>query len=202
MCSSDLNLASLLSGNEKAADELTRTGFKPATVEVTKEVPLQSATERKTPGETTLAERRKKASDFIMNIEELRDQQIKEYAKLRAELARVPKKVAEGKADLRMQESVSRLMQQARDLNLAIRSTKPRRDSAEKFLAKALTEYDNGNISEEVFNVIKAAYDKYPDLLDGLLLSVKAAPERGNAAGQFIPWERIDRKSTRLNSSH
>ena len=35
------NLASLLSGNEKTSDELTRTGFKPATTEVTKEVPLQ-----------------------------------------------------------------------------------------------------------------------------------------------------------------
>ena len=67
------------------------------------------------------------------------------------------------------------------------------RDSAEKFLAKALTEYDNGNISEEVFNVIKVAYDKYPDLLDGLLLSVKAPGLRNSAAGQFLPWERIVR---------
>ncbi len=129
----------------------------------------------------------------VENID-IREEQIKEYAKLRAKLARVPKAVAEGKADLDMQETVARLMQRARDLNVAIKATKPRRDSAEKFLAKALTEYDNDNISEEVLNVIKVAYDKYPELLDGLLLSVKAKPEgRGAAVGEFVPWVRLVR---------
>jgi hypothetical protein len=55
-----------------------------------------------------------------------------------------------------------------------IKATKPRLDSAEKFLAKAAIEFDKGNISEDVFKVIKAAYDKRPELLEGLLLSVKS----------------------------
>lgn len=129
----------------------------------------------------------------LENIE-LREEQIKEYAKLRSKLARVPGKVAKGEASLDMQETVARMMQQARDLQFSIRASKPRRDSAEKFLAKALTEFDNGNISADVLNVIQTAYQKNPELLEGLLLSVKALPEgKGGTAGEFIPWTRIVR---------
>lgn len=113
--------------------------------------------------------------DFIFGSTRIREEQIKEYAALRAKLARIPKKVAEGEVDLSMQRSVARLMQQARDLNVMIRATKPRLDSAEKFLAKAAIEFDKGNISEDVFKVIKAAYDKRPELLEGLLLSVRGS---------------------------
>jgi hypothetical protein len=200
------NLAAMLSGQQKVGDELTRTGFKPVTITVAKNVPLQSVTDRKLPGETLAGERRKKGSDFLMNVEEpytdqdvrqsqfIREDQIKEYAKLRAKLARVPKQVSKGEVGLDTQETVTRLMQQTRELNYLIRATAPRRDSAEKFMAKALTEYDNGNIDEEVLNVIRLAYDKYPDLLEGLLLSVKAAPKgKSMAAGQFLPFERIVR---------
>ena len=187
------NLAAMLSGQQKVGDELTRTGFKPVTITVAKNVPLQSVTERKLPGESIVSERRKKASDFLMNTE-WRDEQIKEYTKLRAELARIPKKVAKGEVGLDTQETTTRLIQQTRDLNQMIRASAPRRDSAEKFLARALEEYDAGNIDEEVFNVIKLAYDKYPDLLEGLLLSVKAPGKgMGKAAGQFDPFQRIVR---------
>jgi len=128
-------------------------------------------------------------SDFIIGSKKIREEQIKEYAALRAKLARIPKQVAGGKADLSMQRAVARLMQQARDLNASIKATKPRRDSAEQFLAKAALEYDKGNISEEVFNVIKLAYDKMPEVLEGLLLSVKAG--KGGVAGSFESMERI-----------
>ena len=99
-----------------------------------------------------------------------------------------------------MQRSVARLMQQARDLNSTIKATKPRLDSAEQFLAKAATEFDKGNISEDVFKVIKAAYDKRPELLEGLLLSVKSPAERPDVrmtrqqvAGQFMALSRVVR---------
>ena len=127
--------------------------------------------------------------DFIFGSAKIREEQIKEYAALRAKLARIPKQVAGGEADLSMQRAVARLMQQARDLNASIKATKPRRDSAEQFLAKAALEYDKGNISEEVFNVIKLAYDKMPDVLEGLLLSVKAG--KGGVAGSFSNMMRI-----------
>lgn len=132
---------------------------------------------------------------IISNInDEIREGQIKEYAKLRSKLARVPGKVAKGEVSLDMQETVARMMQQARELQFTIRATKPRRDSAEKFLAKALTEFDNGNISADVLNVIQTAYQKNPELLEGLLLSVKTPGEgKGGTAGEFIPWTRIVR---------
>lgn len=134
-----------------------------------------------------------KTESMIANTE-LREEQIKEYTRLRSQLARIPRKVAEGKAGLDTQETAARLLQQTRDLNQMLRATAPRRDSAEKFLAKALEEFDKGNIDEEVLNVIKLAYDKHPDLLEGLLLSVKALPEgRKGTAGQFLPMQRIVR---------
>jgi hypothetical protein len=130
----------------------------------------------------------------VVGRAELRAEQIKEYAALRAKLARLPRIVAAGKTDLSVQAAVTRLIQQTRDLNSMIRATKPRRDSAEKFLAKAATEFDDGNISEEVFQVIKAAYDKRPELLEGLLLSVKApVGQFKQAAAQFLPFTRVVR---------
>jgi hypothetical protein len=129
----------------------------------------------------------------VLDSEQLRKERIKEYATLRAQLARVPKEVAAGRAGLEMQETVTRLLDRARNLQFAIKATKPRRDSAEQFLAKALNEYDAGNISPEVLEVIDAAYRKFPDLLEGLLLRVRAAPKTGRAAGDFVPWERIIR---------
>jgi hypothetical protein len=129
----------------------------------------------------------------VLDSEQLRKERIKEYATLRAQLARVPKEVAAGRAGLEMQETVSRLLDRARNLQFTIKATKPRRDSAEQFLAKALTEYDAGNISADVLEVIQAAYAKTPDLLEGLLLRVRAAPKGGMAAGDFMPWQRIIR---------
>jgi len=132
--------------------------------------------------------------DEVVGRAELRAEQIKEYAEMRARLARLPRIVAAGKVDLSVQAAVTRLMQETRDLNSMIRATKPRRDSAEKFLAKAATEFDNRNISEEVFQVIKAAYDKRPELLEGLLLSVKApVGVFKQTAGQFLPFTRVVR---------
>jgi hypothetical protein len=204
------NLAAMLAGKENVGDELNRTTFKTPTVEIKKTGQLPSAKAREA---TQLAagERRKKPSDFLFNFEqekaeeekeqrlfernELRKEQIKEYATMRAALARVPKQVAAGEVDLSVQQAVSRLMQQARDLSSMIKVTKPRLDSAEQFLAKAAIEFDKGNISEDVFNVIKTAYDKMPELLGGLLLSVRAptGSRRGRAAGQFLPFTRVVR---------
>ncbi|MCG3771202.1 MAG: hypothetical protein JW384_02384 [Nitrosomonadaceae bacterium] len=204
------NLAAMLAGKENVGDELNRTTFKTPTVEIKKTGQLPSAKAREAGG-MAAGERRKKPSDFLFNLErekaeeekerrlfkrnELRKEQSKEYATMRAALARVPKQVAAGEADLTMQRALSRLMQQARDLSAMIKVTKPRLDSAEQFLAKAAIEFDKGNISEDVFNVIKTAYDKRPELLGGLLLSVRAptGSSAGRASGQFLAFTRVVR---------
>jgi hypothetical protein len=139
-------------------------------------------------GEPSLAQQE---GDLIFGRPAIREEKIKEYAKLRAALARVPRAVAEGKASIDMQRNTTELMQAVRDLQTEIKITKPRLDSAEQFLAKALKEYDAGNISKDVLDVINAAYQKYPELLEGLLLRVRSEPNRGMAVGGFDPWNRI-----------
>ena len=123
--------------------------------------------------------------------EVIRAEKISEYKSLRQRIAQIPKRVAEGKIGPGDQNMTAWLLRKAQELKQAIELSKPRQDSPEKFLAKALQEYDNGNISDEVLAVIKAAYDRHPDLLNGLLLSVRAPKGRGNAAGAFGSMSRI-----------
>jgi hypothetical protein len=46
-------------------------------------------------------------------------------------------------------------------------------------------------ISQEVFDVIQAAYQKTPWLLNGLRLSVRAPKTQGRVTGNFSPYARI-----------
>ena len=73
----------------------------------------------------------------------------------------------------------------------AIDASAERRDSAEAFLAKALQEFDKGNISEEVLAVIQIAYLKAPNLLEGLMLSVRTPKGERGEAGSFDSFNRI-----------
>lgn len=127
--------------------------------------------------------------ELIVGREAVREYQIKEYAALRKKLAGVAKKVAEGEVDIDVQRNTTEMMQKSRELQAAIKSSKPRVDTPEAFLAKALQEYDKGNIDKDVLDVIQAAYNKQPELLDGLLLSVRKT--EGEAAGSFDPMRRI-----------
>lgn len=127
--------------------------------------------------------------ELIVGREAVREYQIKEYAALRKKLAGVAKKVAEGEVDIDVQRNTTEMMQKSRELQAAIKSSKPRVDTPEAFLAKALQEYDKGNIDKDVLDVIQAAYNKQPELLDGLLLSVRKTA--GEAAGSFDPMRRI-----------
>jgi len=127
--------------------------------------------------------------ELIVGREAVREYQIKEYAALRKKLAGVAKKVAEGEVDIDVQRNTTEMMQKSRELQSAIKASKPRVDTPEAFLAKALQEYDKGNIDKDVLDVIQAAYGKQPELLDGLLLSVRKGA--GEAVGSFDPMRRI-----------
>jgi len=144
--------------------------------------------------EPSLAEQE---GDLLFTSKEIRDEKIKEYAKLRASVARMTKQIAEGKASIDLQRNLTQTMQAMRELQAEIKATVPRSDSPEDFYAKALKEYSAGNISEEVLNVIKAMYQRHPGFLEGLQLSVAQGKDR-RTAGSFIPWTRIVRlyKST------
>lgn len=140
-------------------------------------------------------------SDYLFNIDSgpgeitfsrdrIRKEQIKDYARMRSKLARAMKEVAEGKVDIDVQRNISHTMQASRDLQAEIKASTPRRDSAERFMARALTEFDEGNISADVLAVIQSAYNTAPELLEGLLLSVKTGKTEGTS-GSFNPIARI-----------
>lgn len=139
-----------------------------------------------------------------MSDEDIRDEQIREYSALRQSLAAVPRRIAAGKSALRYGPAegmtelervyLKALVDRAQDLKAAIKMSAPRLDSPEQFLARALKEYDAGNISKEVLDVIQAAYKQQPGLLNGLKLSIKQAPEgAGRVAGAFLNMSRIVR---------
>ena len=142
-----------------------------------------------------------KKDDFLYNIgsdlkreaffgdKSLREYQIERYAGLRQKIAATLKKVAKGDINIDMQRNLTRMMQESRELQAQIKSSAPRRDSAERFMAKALEEYDKGNIDAEVLAVVEQVYQKFPELLEGLLLSVKKGG--GYTAGSFGSISRI-----------
>jgi hypothetical protein len=143
-----------------------------------------------------------KKDDFLYNIgsdkkqeadfgaESLREYQIERYASLRRKMATTLRKVAKGQIDIDMQRNLTRMLQESRELQADIKNSAPRRDSAERFMAKALEEYDKGNIDAEVLAVIEQVYQKFPELLDGLLLSVRKGGG-GRTAGSFNSFARI-----------
>ena len=122
---------------------------------------------------------------------EIRQETINQYKELRAKLGRLPTQIAKGEVGLDLQKTVTELLQKTSELKREIETTKPRRDSAEVFLAKALTEYSNGNISKEVLDVVQASYQKEPALLEGLQLSVVKPEKNGKANARFDPVDRI-----------
>ena len=124
----------------------------------------------------------------------IREEQIRTYAGLRRRIMSAAGKVAAGEVSTDLQRRLIDLIEASKSLKFAIEVTKPVRSSPQTFMAKALSEYDKGNISAEVLGVIEAAYGKYPELLEGLRLSV-VAPKRADSqsAGNFGSMSRIVR---------
>ena len=119
-----------------------------------------------------------------------RKQQIERYAAINRKKATIEAKVAKGEVSIDLQRQLNRLRKESVALQAAIKATAPRRDSAERFMARALQEYDDGNISAEVLAVVQQVYQQYPDILEGLLLSVRKG-EGSNAVGTFAAIARI-----------
>ena len=156
-----------------------------------------------------------KKEDFLFNIDsqpaisaeelakrnaDIRREQMSEYAGIRRQMMSAIGKVAEGEVSTDLQRRLTSLIGRSRDLKMAIVTTIPVRTSPETFLAKALSEYAAGNISADVLAVVQAAYNKYPQLLDGMRFSVKSHSKGSDsrASAGFVPLARIVRlfKST------
>lgn len=125
--------------------------------------------------------------------EQIREEQIRSYQAIRQRLAAIPRKVAEQRLAVGEHFTVHALRTEAQNLKAAIDASRPKRDTAVDFLAWAAKQYADGEISKEVFDVIRAAFDKYPQLLEGLRFSVTQQPEGSSATGQFFSIPRIVR---------
>jgi hypothetical protein len=131
------------------------------------------------------------ANDVDALNEDIRDQKIREYQSLRQRLAGIQRRRVEGESGITDAVMERALYRRAADLRDAIEASKPRRDSAEDFIARAAKALADGDIDRDVYDVIDAMFKKNPKFLEGLRLSVVSA--QGDSAGQFIPFARIVR---------
>ena len=148
-----------------------------------------------------------KKENFLFNIEspshivkpltkdQTRKEQIAAYAGLRRRMATLMKQVSAGNVSINLQRTLNELQEASEELKSDIDAGRVASVSPENFMAKALQEYDKGNISADVLGVIQAAFNKYPQLLQDLRLSVRKPlmknGQESNAAGSFATLSRI-----------
>ena len=90
-----------------------------------------------------------------------------------------------------LQRQLNEMLAQEQNLKAEIDATKPVRNSAEDFMARATKALANGEITQDVEAFIRRMYEKHPGLLEGLRLSIKEKKTEGKAAGNFDPFKRM-----------
>jgi hypothetical protein len=126
----------------------------------------------------------------IMAAEGDREELIRKFQSARQQRAAIVRKFMTGAAGLKEQAKLTELTEVADSLKAAIQETKEPRRSAKNFLADATAQWDQGNISDAVYSVIKDVYEKFPFVLESLKLSVRKGKD-GSAAGQYSPLARF-----------
>ena len=139
-------------------------------------------------------------NDFTSNLDEsyfdkqivkTREEKISEYTQARAATRRLTKKVAKYGSDLPLQKELNALLESEEVLKSYIDSTRPTRNNAEDFVARATKEMADGNISPEVESFIRTVFEKSPGILQGLRLSVRSKKGDSRDAGNFTPYSRL-----------
>lgn len=126
--------------------------------------------------------------------ETIRKQQITELQSIRQRMGAIQRRFAKAELQPLDEQIYSILYRQSKDLRDNIKHTYKPNVSPEKFLADAAKALADGTIEKEVFDVIDYLYRKYPNVLDGIRLSVRKATkaqEALGAAGQFSGLSRI-----------
>ena len=126
-------------------------------------------------------------------IARIHENKVKEHAEARRSITAEKRKIIKGEIGIDVQRRLTELEQLAKELSEDKRLTAERKDSPERFMAKALDEYDKGNISKDVLDVIKYIYNNTPALLSGLKMSVKSFKDKQGftAAGLFDAADRL-----------
>ena len=118
-----------------------------------------------------------------------------ELARVRRGITKIKREVIKGETTINTQRELTYLDQLAKELAADKKMTAEKKITPEAFMARALNEYNKGNISKDVLDVIQYIYRQSPAILTGLRLSVKQAPQNAayTAAGVFNNLERIVR---------
>ena len=178
----DKNVMNFINGQATEAKDIVRRKVEPALKE--ERVPVKEAS--KIEGQKLAGREQEFGLGYpVMMTPEERKEMIGNYAKLRAMIARIYRKAKVGKFGLGEQMNVTSLEELAADYKKAIRSTQLPRTAPGKFFARASEAYAAGDITKDVFDVVVDAYRKFPELIDGLALSILKRPEGSASAGQF-----------------
>jgi len=128
-------------------------------------------------------------ANFVADRETL----IRKYQSMRQKRGMILRKFKKGQAGLDEQEAINTIDDVASQLKDEIAASKVKRTDAKNFFAQATKQWNEGNISDDVYAAIKTMYEKFPFVLEGLNLSVKQQPADSNAAGQFFSLARLVR---------
>ena len=136
------------------------------------------------------------------NIEKMRqdikNETAERSATVKRSLTKLLRTLAKGEANINTQKAAAEMLAERTETSKIKQQLKARIDSPEAFLARADKELlmaqrypdKKYQMSEEVLEVLKTIYAKYPKILDGLKLSIKER-KSGAASGNFAPFSRI-----------
>jgi hypothetical protein len=122
--------------------------------------------------------------------DEIRQENIQRLKNLTREIDRNVKLVEAGKVNLQVQRDLVYLREAKKSMQKVISRTKPSKVGAQWVRTKASGDNAAGNLSDDAYKVVENLANKYPNLLDGLQLSIPE-PKRPGVTGNFDPIERL-----------
>jgi hypothetical protein len=130
-------------------------------------------------------------AEISQGVTDVREEQIAEYARLRAKRERLVQEVIGGANTIDTQRELTNLDNVTKALKEAIDAEYTPSTSPANFLNRALKAFDKGDMSAEVLATIQEAYNKTPFILNGLRLSIRTPKDGTREIGNFNPFERI-----------
>jgi hypothetical protein len=128
---------------------------------------------------------------IVNNIPAVREENIREYAELRKAGRRLLEQVAKYGSTVPLQRQLNQMLAQEQNLKQEIALTKPIKNTAADFMARATKALADGEITPDVEAFVRRMYEKKPSLLEGLRLSIKENKTDGKAIGNFAPYKRM-----------
>lgn len=119
-----------------------------------------------------------------------RDEMIAEYARVRQRLAGIQRRFATDTNKSADAMNEKWLYEYGRELKDSIDAGATVRTTPEQFLARAARALAEGDISRDVFDVVQTIYNRNPNLLNGLRLSLRTS-KNGATLGMFTPLTRL-----------